>query len=154
MPIPFSRLGSRLSKCQSLFRDWDRDSKMEGDHCDRDSQEDPALISVAYHAARLLQLVTKSKSCSEFDKSDNFNFVQIIHQSFNRRFYRKWQCKNLLEYVSTLRKTCFLFLCLSPLSACFSSEWVTSEQYCRNSCGWRMPIFKGKYLKDEYLVSK
>ena len=25
LPIPFSRLGSRLSKCQSLFRDWDRD---------------------------------------------------------------------------------------------------------------------------------
>ena len=24
-PIPFSRLGSRLSKCQSPFRDWDRD---------------------------------------------------------------------------------------------------------------------------------
>ena len=24
-PIPFSRLGSRLSICQSLFRDWDRD---------------------------------------------------------------------------------------------------------------------------------
>ena len=24
-PIPFSRLGSRLSKYQSLFRDWDRD---------------------------------------------------------------------------------------------------------------------------------
>ena len=46
MPIPFSRLGSRLSKCHSLFRDWDRDSKLEGDHCDRDSQEDPALITV------------------------------------------------------------------------------------------------------------
>ena len=24
-PIPFSRLGLRLSICQSLFRDWDRD---------------------------------------------------------------------------------------------------------------------------------
>ena len=43
--ILFLRLGSRLSKCQSLFRDWDQDSKMEGYHCDRDSREDPTLIS-------------------------------------------------------------------------------------------------------------
>ena len=26
-PIPFSRLGSRLSICQSLFQDWDGDSQ-------------------------------------------------------------------------------------------------------------------------------
>ena len=51
MPISFSRLGSRLRQLQSLFLDWNQDSKIEGDHCDRDSQEDPALISGScYHA--------------------------------------------------------------------------------------------------------